>query len=775
MKKLFSNKISTAFLAPFLVFLFFLPNLISAKIPIPADALLGLYHPWRDNSYAGYNPGRFPTKNPLITDPILQTYPWRNQVIRNLKEGNLPLWNPYNFSGQPLLANIQSSPLQILNILFFILPFNLAWALQIILPPILVSAFMYFFLRSINLTKTASAFGAFLLPFTGYFLTWMTWGNMVATAMWLPLILLCLTKIFKRFSILWFVLLIFASFQTIVSGFWQTAFYVYLLTFIYLIYQFYLSRDIKKTLTSIFALTLGAIIAAPQILPSLEFISHSAREIDQGYFLGRPDWFLPSQNIIQLIIPDYFGNPATYNYWGIWNYLEFVSFIGIIAFFFAIVFFLSGKKESKLLFALVLIIFILATENPISKILLTGSIPLISTMRPSRIVILLGLFLTIAASFGFQEFMSTKSKKVLIMPFAVVFTALASIFLYTFFFSENFPTVENVSAANIALRNLIFPSLILSGLFLLLLGKILNLPKIILILFVFTVTIFEMFRFAYKFTPFTNASLIFPKTQTTEFLKNQEKPFRILSVDRRVFNSATPSVYKIESIHGYDPLFLKDYAKLVSSWENNESTEPGSFNRIVTPTSFESPITDFLNVKYIVSLDEINESSLIKVFEEGQTKVYENREALSRAFFVDEVVKVENRDHEIEMLLNKNFDLKKKAVSSTFSFAKRENTTSVDFNKYSDQSMTLGVSIEKSAPLIVSNVFYPGWNAYVDGDKVEIKRVNYMFQSVLVQEGNHKVEFKYQPQSFYKGLRLSVLGIILAGLASFFLWRKRFQ
>jgi hypothetical protein len=136
MKRFFSNNISLAVLAVLIVFSFFLPSIIQGKIPIPSDALINLYHPWRDTSYGNYAPGRYPAKNTLITDPVLQTYPWRQIAVENLKSGILPLWNPYSFGGQPLLANFQSSVFQVTNLFFLILPFKSAWAFNIILPSI---------------------------------------------------------------------------------------------------------------------------------------------------------------------------------------------------------------------------------------------------------------------------------------------------------------------------------------------------------------------------------------------------------------------------------------------------------------------------------------------------------------------------------------------------------------------------------------------------------------------------------------------------------------
>ena len=86
----------------FLVFIilatviFFYPFLLQGKIPIPADTILGLYHPWRDNVWEGKTAG-IPFKNYLITDPVRQQYVWRNLAVSQLLKGSLPLWNPFHF------------------------------------------------------------------------------------------------------------------------------------------------------------------------------------------------------------------------------------------------------------------------------------------------------------------------------------------------------------------------------------------------------------------------------------------------------------------------------------------------------------------------------------------------------------------------------------------------------------------------------------------------------------------------------------------------------
>lgn len=774
MLRLFSKKISGLFFVFILTFLFFLPNLLLGKIPIPADDLLGLYHPWRDISLEGFNKEKFPAKNPLITDPILQTYPWRLQVVTDIKDGKLPLWNPYSFSGQPLLGNIQSAPFSIFNILFFILPFKIAWSLQILLPPALTALFMFLFLRELKISKAASIFGAFILPFTGFFMVWQTWGTIVTTAMWLPLILLLINKLFAKIHPVPFIILTFAVSQVVLSGHWQTAFYVFVASLIFFLVKLKSTKFAKGSLIIIAGFILAIVISSPQIFPSLEFINLSSRQIDQNYSPGRSDWFIPPQNLIQLLAPDFFGNPATYNYWGIWNYAEFASFIGIVPLSFALLALFKKERQTLFFIGLAVLSLLLGLENPISKIPYALNLPFISSVQPSRIIFLLVFSLSALAAFGFENFLKEKSKK------GVVITLFFISILFTLLFLAKtqkflFPQLANIDTSYVALRNLIIPvifSFLLLIVFLLRFSKI---PKILLVFLIFTLTFIELFRFYQKFTPFSKLSWIFPQTKITRFLQAQEKPFRILATDRRIFNGNTPAAYGLETVQGYDPLYLKSYSQFVSSWNAGKMEKPASFNRIVTPQKYDSKITDFMNVRYILTFDEISKPGFKKVLEEGITKVYENENAQERAYFVNEVVKVGSKDQTLEKLFDKNFDLSKSAVSEDFEFPAQDISAAAQFKDYHDQSFTIETDCDKPAPLILNNVYYPGWEAFIDGQKTSIKKVNYMFQLVLVPQGKHQVEFKFRPKSFYNGLYFSIAGVISTLLFTFFIWRKKYQ
>src|SRR5437763_11395176 len=94
---------------------FFAPFFYKQLLPIPSDTIIGLYNPFRD-VYAKAYPNGVPYKNFLITDPVRQQYPWRFLATELETNMQMPLWNPYNFSGTPLLANFQSAVFYPLNI-----------------------------------------------------------------------------------------------------------------------------------------------------------------------------------------------------------------------------------------------------------------------------------------------------------------------------------------------------------------------------------------------------------------------------------------------------------------------------------------------------------------------------------------------------------------------------------------------------------------------------------------------------------------------------------
>ena len=135
--------------------LFFYQTIFRGRVPFPGDILVSDFQPWRSTSYLGYGAGGIPNKA-QYPDTIRQMYPWKTVAIESLKQGRLPLWNPYNFSGSPLLANFQSSALYPFGILYLLISEIDAWTILIILQPLLAVLFTYLLSRKIGVGEFGS-------------------------------------------------------------------------------------------------------------------------------------------------------------------------------------------------------------------------------------------------------------------------------------------------------------------------------------------------------------------------------------------------------------------------------------------------------------------------------------------------------------------------------------------------------------------------------------------------------------------------------------------
>src|SRR5581483_2295316 len=182
----------------FLVAIFFYP-IFKGNIPFPGDLLVSTYEPYKAYPILGYQPGGVPSKL-QGADVIRHIFPWKFLAIEMIKKGEMPFWYPYNFSGNPLLANFQTGAFYPFNILMLIFPFLTGWTLYIISAPILSAFFMYLLLREFKITKLSSLFGGFAFAFSSFMVIWMEYGNIGHTFLSLPLALLWTHRFLKKFE-----------------------------------------------------------------------------------------------------------------------------------------------------------------------------------------------------------------------------------------------------------------------------------------------------------------------------------------------------------------------------------------------------------------------------------------------------------------------------------------------------------------------------------------------------------------------------------------------
>lgn len=735
------------------VFFFFNPYFLKGSLPIPSDTIIGLYHPYRD-LYAKDYPNGIPFKNFLITDPVRQQYPWKDLAITLEKQVSLPLWNPYNLSGTPLLANFQSSVFYPLNIFLFILPFSQGWSVLIILQLILGGVFMYLYLSNLKLHKWANLLGVLSFVFSGFFVAWMEWNTIVQTGLWLPLILLSIDKLFSQRSInlknksaLWVLVFIFSLISAFFAGHLQVFTYLYVVSLTYFLIRIGSSKNKIRSilLFTVFNLIFLAVTVI-QWIPTLQFILLSARGVDQLDW-QKTGWFISWQNLIQFIAPDFFGNPTTLNYWGVWNYAEFIGYIGIVPLIMAFFAAMFRRDKNTLFFTLVTgfaLVFSLPTI--FAKIPFQLQIPFLSTSQPTRLLFIVDFSLSVLAAFGLDLFL--KSEKKMRYVIAIFVSLVVFLWIVVLFGSK---LITHLDAENlvVAKQNLIFPTIVftLASFFILLHGFVKN-KKIsqLLILLLIVLTFADLYRFANKFTPFTNSSYLFPTTKTIDFLKSATKTdqSRIMSTDSRILPPNFSTIYALQSIEGYDPLYLLRYGEFIAASEREKPdiSPPFGFNRIITPHNINSKLIDLLGVKYVLSLDEINNPKFEKVFEEGQTKVYKNTLALPRTFFVKKTLFVKNKNTAIRALFVSSIDLKNTAIVEKEDSGKDTwSEGKAIIQAYSPNKVIIQTDNVEQGFLVLTDVYYPAWKVKINGVETEIYKTDFAFRGIVVPPGKHTILF----------------------------------
>lgn len=757
-----------------LVVVFFWRVFLFGELPLPADFVVGTYYPWLDYKW-GFEVG-VPVKNAITSDVVSFTYPMQVFAIKLLKMGELPLWNPYILTGTPLLANFQSAPFAVNNILYFFTDILTGWTLKVVSQHFLAAVFTYLLLRHWKLDKLPSIFGSIIFAFGGFSSIWSQWNAHVLAASFIPIILLLIDKYLETRRLKYAVFLSFGLFLQITSGYPQVVFYTLVPTLLLWIFRFKKDKDfLLKSATLLFFGFLGIVLSSVQILPAWELLQGSQREIET---LRYSDAFLPWNKLITLVAPDYYGNHSTQNYWGVANYTTTTGFVGVVALVLSGMVTSLARKKKEVLYALIIAFtgLLLAFPTPVSVFIKNSGIFGLQAASAHRALVIFNLGISILAAFGVQKLIKEKNiniLKPLIFPgvLILVFGTYAALgYFYEVgppFYTGNFAVREFLK---VSLRNLFLPSfLFIATTALLLIGKYKKtLGKLVFIALLVLMT-FELFRFGWKFNPFTSRHLAYPTVPTLDYLIEKDGVFRV-STSEDFPNMMM--AYEIETLEGYDAIYPYEIAKYIGVL-NADSVDATAQGRHANVNRFNSRLFDLANTKYIIALKRDsegipNENGVIdeeflgerydKVFEDKTTVVLENTEVLPRAFVVNDWEVERDRDETLRKLLNDTFPLRERIILENEPGIDKDTNsteTSVQYLEYKEQESTLLVKSSSDGLLFVSDLYYPGWKVYVDGDKKDILRANYAFRAVIVPEGEHEVQFIYEPESFKMGKWLS--------------------
>lgn len=762
----------------FLIWLIFSsPYFITRQVPFPSTYLVNFFSPW--NAYPGFSS---PVKNNAMPDVITQILPWKNLVIDNFKHGQIPLWNPYSFSGMPFLANYQSAVLSPFNLLFVFLPFIDAWSLLILLQPFLAGIFMLMFLKSLKITDKASVFGAVSFMFCGFITTWMAYGTLGYAILFLPLALFLIEKFYENNKGKYLILYSFMFPLSFFSGHFQISLYFFLFVLAYLIFKFYQTRNTSNVLHIIFYTAFGIFLSLPQILPSFELYSQSLRS---GIF--QKTEVIPWGYVATFLAPDFFGNPVTRNDW-FGHYAEWNAYIGLfplILCFYAV----FNKKNKYILFFMLTAVFaiLLSFQTPFLDFLVNTKIPVLSTSAVSRIIVIFSFSASVLAAFGFdklrEDIEKNKTRKIFYWLGGLFLIFLA---LWLVVLSKSIIPIDKLI---IAKQNLILPTILfsLSGVLVIIAlfvkRNIKSINSLEIIFFILLLlTAFDLLRFANKWMPFDNRSLMYPRIKI-------EKEFMKLSGFERIFGNfggEATTLYKLSSIEGYDALYIKRYGEFIASLANGKLTQ-SSRSVVLFPKRglYSRQALDLLGTKYIIHkladghkswefpFWTAKEGTYNLIYDDGVYQILKNNNAFPRAFMVGQYAVEKYPQKILDIMFNPDFDLRNKVVLEEDPKLSLNNIKGeAKIIGYSSNKVVVSASSEGNTLLFLSDTFYPGWEALVDGKSTAIYRADYTFRAVYVPKGEHKVEFIYNPLSFNLGLLGASLGIIFS-LGTFLVIKNR--
>lgn len=776
---------------------FFYKAVFFDKVPFPGDLLVSEYNPWRTYSYSGYLPSTFPSKL-QYSDVLRQMYPWRALVNLSFKEFKLPFWNPYSFSGTPLLANFQSAAFYPLNILYLMFPQEKAWLILIFLQIPLAGIFCFLFARKIGLGVVGGLFSSIAYSLSLFMSVFLEYGVIGHTILWLPLSLYLAEILIEKLR-LWLMLLfsltILLSFS---AGHLQIFAFSLIFISAYIFFRIqYLTWEKKKKIFYLSSFSLLILlpvgISSFQLFPAFELIGLSAR-ISHSYKSMIENLLIQPYQLILFFSPDFFGNPTTRSYLLSDSYPGNALYIGLIPFIFALFSFFLKRKNYfvRFFFLLVLFLLLFLVRLPVLEKFYLLSIPFFSTGSPSNAIFLLSFSLSILSGFGIEHWYKDKILQSKIYKIAFLAGSVFLLYWVSVLVFKNFASVRNFAYSTL---------LFLIFVFLLTLSSLFERRKKIILFIIFVVTVFDLFYFFQKFNPFVEKELIFPKNPIFSFLQEKSGINRFWGYGSAYVEANTASFNQLFSADGYDPLYPRRYGEFIqaskdgkinTNFTNQTRSDAqifGGFGEKDLPENyFRLKVLDLLGVRFI--LDKIEngstqntfpESRFRKVYEEGSWKIFENQQALPRVFLAQNYKIFQDSQEFERIFFAKDFDPSKTILLeepiSDFEFAKATSKEREDDKvvvvSYASDKIVLQSNAAGDRLLFLSDTYYPGWKAFVDNRQTKIYRSNYAFRAVALPKGIHRIVFEYKPVSFYLGLKASIISLIILVISSYFLSRYK--
>ena len=266
-----------------------------------------------------------------------------------------------------------------------------------------------------------------------------------------------------------------------------------------------------------------------------------------------------------------------------------------------------------------------------------------------------------------------------------------------------------------------------------------------------------------------------PTATDIEINKDKSLDYRVLNFASNTFNENETSYFH-KSIGGYHPAKLRRYQEMVDAYIVPEmqkamqaiAAKGGNMQQVDGVKLF--PVLNMLNTKYFIF-----------PLQGGATIPLKNIYAQGNGWFVDKIDYVADANAEYAEV--GKIDVRHEAVAdkqfeAVLGQAKaNDSTATVKLDKYEPNNLQYTVNSKNGGIVVFSEIYYPGWKATVDGQSVELGRVNYILRAVNVKPGKHIVVLDFHPTSISTTETIAYISIVILLLAiagaGYMEWKKK--
>ena len=714
-------------------------------------------------------------------DLVSFLWPMYRFSARSLQKGEIPLWNPHLYSGAPFVADNQSSVFYPINLLAFALFGEPSYKViegLVVFHIWLASANMFVLLRGLGLKRPAAVFGGVAFALSDLFVTHIGNLNLNATMAWMPLLLLlthrALTDVGRQSvrlaagagAVLGVAALAGHGQMLLLMGLALAGYIVYRLTIEGVSSKKREASDEKQRkklpkmcLLAVLIVTIGIGCSALTLLPAREMAEHTGRS--RLSYEEATVYSLPPKALVGLLAPDFYGRSAM-GFWGDWDRVE-VGYAGVATLVLAatgIHHWIKTRRQKFpfgffLLLAAGGLLLAMGQHTPLYG-LLYRYVPVFDQVRvPARMIVLADFGLAALAAFGLDRLLREKSRVVIWIGLGAV---VAGVTLLALGLSQA-KTVPPDRLAQ-ATRSIVIAAILMasSGILMWLVQ-----PRHWAAWLLVGLLAADLVGLGSTLEIEPNdPTLGFQHKDIVDFLHQDTNLYRIEATSGAWQPDAALALglYDIGGV--FNPLGLAPYHAYLAVAKGERG----------------APLYNLLGAKYVLAPKDRppGDERLVPVYTGNpQIDVYLNTEALPKALLVHEARVVPNHTAAWEALFTE-FDPTQAVIleeSQTADLAlgeQRPETVGdrIEFVQYESNAIVLAVETSTSGWLVLSEVYYPGWQATVDGEEVQVLRANYAFRAVALSPGKHVVKMTFEPWTWQMGLAISI--VTWGGLVAWAIW-----